>query len=68
MPFQLIIECPERGTLFKQVLDEHYKYFDAYEVLLRFNYGFMGRKYLQAMHIRNAQEKKVTPSCSFIKR
>ncbi|VUZ55758.1 unnamed protein product, partial [Hymenolepis diminuta] len=34
---QLIIECPERGLLFKQVLEEHYKYFEAYKVLLKHN-------------------------------
>ncbi|VDD77063.1 unnamed protein product [Mesocestoides corti] len=56
---QLIIECPERGLLFKQVVDEHYKYFHAYEVLLRFNDAFMCRRSLQTMHEQNAQKMRV---------
>ncbi|KAM3184027.1 hypothetical protein ACTXT7_009198 [Hymenolepis weldensis] len=56
---QLIIECPERGLLFKQVLEEHYKYFEAYKILLQHNEAFLSRKNLQAAYIKNFQLEKV---------
>nr|CDS30912.2 dynein light chain [Hymenolepis microstoma] len=55
---QLIIECPERGMLFKQVLEEHYKYFEAYKVLLKHNEAFLCRKNLQAAYTKSFQLAK----------
>ncbi|KAH9286946.1 33 kDa inner dynein arm light chain, axonemal [Echinococcus granulosus] len=56
---QLIIDCPERGLLFKQVLEEHYKYIESYKVLMQHNDAFMCRKNLQAFHTRGTQLTKV---------
>ncbi|VDM34611.1 unnamed protein product [Hydatigera taeniaeformis] len=56
---QLIIECPERGLLFKQVLEEHYNIIESYTVLMQHNDAFMCRKNLQAFHIKSAQLTKI---------
>ncbi|KAL5112386.1 28 kDa inner dynein arm light chain axonemal [Taenia crassiceps] len=56
---QLIIDCPERGLLFKQVLEEHYKYIESYQILLKHNDAFMCRKNLQAFHTKSTQLTRV---------
>ncbi|VUZ55759.1 unnamed protein product, partial [Hymenolepis diminuta] len=44
---------------FKQVLEEHYKYFEAYKVLLKHNEAFLSRKNLRAAYIKNFQLEKI---------
>ncbi|KAL5969409.1 33 kDa inner dynein arm light chain axonemal [Taenia solium] len=56
---QLIIDCPERGLLFKQVLEEHYKYIESYKVLMQHNDAFMCRKNLQAFHTKSTQLTRI---------
>ncbi|VDK21141.1 unnamed protein product, partial [Taenia asiatica] len=56
---QLIIDCPERGLLFKQVLEEHYKCMESYKVLMQHNDAFMCRKNLQAFHTKSTQLTRI---------